>query len=305
MSKQPIATGPRRPAGLIRAALSAILFLSASPALAADAPGYDAEKFMAEKAPALVTIRFHLRSGAGEDDEASESEITGVVIDPKGLVLCSNIQLTGLAMAMSMMGRGAAPVPTNIRVLAGDDTQGVKAKLLARDKELDLAWIQLNDPPAKPLAFVDLARSARPRIGQKVVSVRRMGKYFDRVPAIREAQIGAITRKPRDFYVLGGSINADFGLPVFTTAGDVLGITILPISEENEDELSGNPLTMLGGISGILDLFGGVILPAEEVVKATKRAREHPDTRPASEEADEPTKQGTPERKDADKDAGK
>ena len=87
-----------------------------------------------------------------------------MVIDPKGLILCSNLQLTGMAGAfMGMgMGRGGA-VPTNIRVLIGDDTQGLKAKLLARDSELDLAWIELTEPAPKPLAAVDLTKATKPR----------------------------------------------------------------------------------------------------------------------------------------------
>jgi hypothetical protein len=100
-----------------------------------------------------------------------------------------------------------------------------------------------------------------------------------------------MTRKPRELYALGGSLNADFGLPVFAASGEILGVTILPISDR-EELASGNPMAMLGGISGILDMFGGLVLPAEEVVKATKRAREHPQTQPA-----EPVKKQESQRK--------
>jgi hypothetical protein len=266
------------------ACVLAVLFAGAT-AWAADAPAYDAEKFLAERSPALVTIKFNLRSGATESDEQSESEITGVAIDPKGLILCSNIQLTGLAAAFSGMGMmaGGGAVPTNIRVVIGDDANGLKAKLLARDSELDLAWIELTEPAPKPLACVDLTKAVKPRIGQQLICMHRMGKYFDREPAIREVRVSAHTRKPRELYILGGSLNADFGLPVFTPAGEPIGIMILPISEETGEEIKSNPFSMLGGISGILDLFGGAILPADEVVKATKRARENPQTQPANE----------------------
>ncbi|HOL24707.1 MAG: serine protease [Phycisphaerae bacterium] len=285
------------------AALVAILCAGARVS-AAEAPSYDPERFMAEKSPALVTIKFNLRSSAGEDNEQSETEITGVVIDPQGLVLCSNVQLTGLAAAFSGVGFQGSAVPTNIRVLVGEDPQGLKAKLLARDTELDLAWIRLTEKPPAPLASIDLAKAAKPRIGQRVVSLRRMGKYFDRVPVIREVQVSARTRKPRELYILGGSINTDFGLPVFTTSGEVIGIMILPISDENEEELRGNPFAMLGGISGILDMFGGVVLPADEVLRATRRAQESPEsesaadapratTRPAVEDVDEESQEET------------
>lgn len=286
----------------VRAACVAAVLMGGGLALAADAPAYDAEKFMAEKSPALVTIKFNLRSGATESDEQSESEITGVVIDPKGLVLCSNIQLTSLAGAFSglgMMGGGGA-VPTNIRVVVGDDAQGLKAKLLARDSELDLAWIELTEPAPKPLAFVDLAKAVKPRIGQPIICLHRMGKYFDREPVIREAKVCAHPRKPRELYILGGGLNADFGLPVFTPAGEPVGIVILPFSEDSAEELRGNPFSMLGGISGILDILSGAVLPADEVVKATKRARENPQAQPADEVGgDKPT---TRPAADSDKD---
>ncbi len=282
MSSQLSALGSRLS---VRALCFAAVLSAGAAVWAADAPAYDPEKFLADKAPALVTIKFNLRSGATESDEQSETEITGVAIDPKGLVLCSNVQLTGLAGAfggMGMMGRGGA-VPTNIRVMIGDDAQGLKAKLLARDSELDLAWIELTEPAPKPLVYVDLAKALKPRIGQQLICLHRMGKYFDREPAIREARVSAHTRKPRELYILGGTLNPDFGLPVFATSGEVVGIVILPISEESGDELRGNPFSMLGGISGILDLVGGAILPADEVLKATRRARENPQTQPADE----------------------
>lgn len=284
-------------------ALGAALCFAATAAQAADSADYDAEKFLTEKSPVLVTIKFNLRSGATKGDEQSESEITGVVIDPKGLILCSNIQLTALAGAFSglgMMGGGGA-VPTNIRILAGDDTQGLKAKLLARDSELDLAWLQLNEPPPKPLASIDLAKSAKPRIGQQLVCMHRMGKYFDREPAIREVRVSAHPRKPRELYILGGSLNADFGLPVFTTGGQVVGIMILPISEETMSEISSNPFAMLGGISGILDLFGGAILPAEEVARATRRAVENAPSKPAEDDEKAEAKPATGDEKADDK----
>lgn len=281
--------------------LATVLFVSILPGSGADAPvpaAGDAERVLADRSAALVTVRFNLSAGGG-DAESTESEITGVMIDPKGLVLCSNMQLTGLSVLMSGMTRGAA-MPTNIRIMAGEDAQGVKARLLARDSELDLAWIEVEEPPAKAFAFVDLSKAIKPRVGQRVFSVRRMGKYFDRLATVREAQVSGMARKPRELYILGGTLNADFGLPVFAASGEVVGVTIMPISDDNEEELRGNPMAMLGGISGILDMFGGVVLPADEVLKATRRARENPQTQPAAKDDDETAGSAAPDEPEED-----
>jgi S1-C subfamily serine protease len=263
--------------------LAAALLSAPASACAGDESEY--QTWLEQKSPALVTVKFVLKIKmggmmGGMGDQETDSEITGIMIDPKGLVLCSNTQFGGL---FGMIGRFMGPMagnisanPTDIKVLVGDDTEGLEAKLLARDTELDLAWVQIEEPGDAKFAFCDMARNATPQIGQRFFGVRRMGKFFDRVAAVVEGRVGGITAKPRDLYVPTTSIAAMSGLPIFATDGAVLGVTVaqMPDAEDEPADPMGMLGSMLGGMQGAMEGMGGLILPAAEVVKATKRALE-------------------------------
>src|SRR5262249_34675659 len=97
--------------------------------------------------------------------------------------------------------------------------------------------------------------------------VERMGKYFGRTARIGEMRVSAITKKPRELYMPGGE-QVSLGLPVFTVGGEVVGVGIMqsPASDDTGD----NAVDM----SDMSDSVGSLILPSEEVVKATARAKE-------------------------------
>ena len=263
------------------AVLAAMLAAVASvPAQAAERTA-EYEAMLSEKAPTLVTIKFLLKiKGGFMGEQESESEATGIMIDPNGLVLCSNTLLGGFSSLFSRFGGGRMSVtPTDIKVLVGDDTEGVEAELLARDTELDLAWIQIKEPSDKGYAHVDFTQSAKPKIGQRALCVKRMGKYFDHVPAVGEGHIAGLAIKPRDLYVPSTNLGGAIGLPVYTAKGQVIGVLVTQMPDPEEMEM--NPTAMFGNPLSFRDMFAGLILPAEQIVKATKRARE------SAKEADE------------------
>ncbi len=242
----------------------------------------DYQNLLAEKAPALVTVKFVLKIKmggfmGGMGDQERESEITGIMINPQGLVLCSNTQLVGFAgMMRQMMGsRGGefSATPTDIKVLIGADTEGVDAEVIARDTELDLAWVRITDPGDKTFTYVNFSDAAEPSIGQRLVAIRRMDKYFARSAVIAEGRMGGKTNKPRNLYVPTGDLRGVLGLPVYTQSGQVVGVTIVQMPDAQD--AGGNPMGMfgmMGNISSMQDMMAGLILPAADVVKATQRA---------------------------------
>lgn len=236
------------------------------------------EDLMADKSPPLVTVKFVLKIKMGgmfgsQGDQESENEITGVMIDPKGLVLCSNTQMGGftgmMRLFMGRAGRDISAKPTELKVLIGDDTEGLEAEFLARDTELDLAWIRIKEPGERKFACVDFAKSAKPRIGDQLFMVRRMDKYFDRSVVVAEGRLGGVTHKPRELYIPSTDMSANWGMPIYNAQGRVIGVLILQMPDE--DASTGNPMSMLGRMSSFRDM-GSLILPASEVVKATRRA---------------------------------
>src|SRR5439155_26306455 len=126
-----------------------------------------------------------------------------VLMDAHGLIICSSEHVGGIPAAMQRMAqaRGITATPTDLKVLIGDDTEGVEAKLLSRDSELDLAWIQIKQPSASGYAFIDFAKSREPQLDERLLSIRRMGPYFDRHTVFGESRLAGVVRKPRRLFV--------------------------------------------------------------------------------------------------------
>lgn len=254
---------------MIVAALS-LLTLTAS--VSADNPF---SGFADRHGDALVTIKFTLKmTRGGMGDSESENEIAGVLIDAKGLVLCSNTELSGGAATFSRMMGAAADIratPSDIKILIGDDDEGVDGVVLVRDTELDLAWVRLKEEPAEPLAFVNFDDSVEPKVGDTILTVKRLGRFFGRSMIVTEGRVGGISSKPRELYLPAGDLSPELGLPVYTAGGQVIGVTVIQVPDAAGGSMSRGDMRQL---MGSLQSMGGVILPAKQIVKSTKRALE-------------------------------
>jgi S1-C subfamily serine protease len=249
-----------------------------APAPAPDDTGAMYKKLTDSVGPALVTIKFVMKiegGGMGESEGGRDVETTGLMMETSGLALVSNAKMGGMASRMGMSVN-----PTNIRILIGDDTEGLKAKILARDSDLDLCWISIDDAKAKGKTFaaVDFTAAAPAAVGDKLFVVERMGKFFDHALSVDEGRVGGVTKKPRPLTIpagFGGSQRELLGTPMFAENGKVVGVNILQMPEKEDME---------GGDSGGEGNFGVLLLPAAEVIKATVRGKELAAKNPPKEE---------------------
>ncbi len=256
------------------------------PALAS--PGApDPHRLIAERAGVLVTVKFVLKvkmAGAGADREI-EGETVCPVIGADGLVLCSNTELGGYVSLMSqMMGRGGgfdvSAAPRDIEVIPTDGGEGLDARLVARDSERDLAWVQVEEGAETPGTFapehLDLADRAELAAGDRFYRLRRMDQFFGSVPVVTEGVVAAVIDKPRRLLVPSEPATGGFGLPVFSAAGRLVGVTVIqmPAAEDPIDSMLSRGLSFLSSSAKLQDMVGGLILPAAEIAKATRLARE-------------------------------
>lgn len=266
-------------AALVALAGLAVLSLGAAPDPAAPAPQQASVKTFAEqRANTLVTIKFILKSPEGEE----ESEAPGVLISGEGLVLTSNFLLGGGPY-------GGDATPTDIKILVGEDTQGVDATFIARDTELGLAWVKVDKAPPTPYAFIDFADSAQVAVGDKIMGLQKLGKFFGLAPWVAETTVGATTTKPRNLVIPSGTALAgEMVMPIFDGAGKIVGVTTFILPEQEEMKDAGQSLRRVAGL--------GMILPASDVVTATSNAMEQAKNAPKPEDkpAETPAEGATP-----------
>ncbi len=276
----------------VRLCLVALFAILLSTTLAAS-PAANPHRSIAERADVLVTVKFVLKvkmAGAGADREI-EGQTACLLIDDQGLVLCSNTELGGYVGLMSqMMGRGGGfdvtAAPREIEVIPGGGGEGLDARLVARDSERDLAWVQVEEGvdslgvPAeggkRRIAFLDLDDHAELTAGDRFYRLRRMDKFFGSVPVVTEGVVAAVIEKPRKLLVPSEPASGGFGLPVFTAEGHLVGITVIqmPAAEDQIGGMLSSGLSFLSSAAKLQDMVGGLILPAAEVAKATRLARE-------------------------------
>jgi S1-C subfamily serine protease len=257
-------------------ALTLSLLCGAAPAPTAPAAPPALATMAKERSAALVTVKFILKSEEGEN----EAECPGVMVEESGVVLASNRNMGGFAPF------GPNLNPTNVKVLIGEDTQGVEASLIARDTELGLAWVKVKEPKG-PYARVDFSKGTSATIGEPLYAVSLLSKFFDRAPAVTEGTVAAVTTKPRALLVASLSLaGTEFGVPVFGAGGEPVGVMTLILPDQ--EELAGTP----GGPQEIFrNVPGGkVILPSAAVLAATKRAQESPTEMPAETTGEPATK---------------
>lgn len=244
--------------------LWSLFSVSTSLAAAGNAEIYDA--LIKKHAEALVTIKFIPQMPNG--DKRSEVNATGTVISADGLIICSNSQIGGNPMG------GASITPTEIEILFGEETTGLKAEVVGRDTELDLAWLKITDELPKPLSFLDYKQSDTVGVGGEIYAIRLMDEYFGRAPFVKSFTISATLKKPRKLIapsVVWIADSESVGLPVFAADGKVVGMFIVQLPDNAARQNMRRPGDII------------FVLPAKKVAVQTELALEQYAARKAEE----------------------
>jgi hypothetical protein len=229
---------------------------------------------------AVVHVKIALKqtmSFAGQElpGQDTQVEVTGTIIDPSGLVVVSDSEIDPMSFMMGMMGGmmggldGGGGIDsksdvTDVKIVLKDGKE-VPARLVLRDKDLDLAFVA-PQPKDMKLPHIALAASKAPDLFDDLLVVRRLDRSLDRQPAIGLARVSAIVQKPRTFYVVDSAGSADqLGCPVFDRQGKAIGITVR----------RRGPASSGGGLGGLASMIGGmgaVVLPSEDVKEVAEQA---------------------------------
>lgn len=246
-----------------------------SAAGAAELSGSD---LVARYSPAVVSLSVTLRTemeGSGGSPEETTSEIAGTVVDPGGLILCWNSNFSAGRMAEVFGGFGemasrmkVKPVEIKVRLKGSD--QELPAFLAASDSDLDLAFVQLEEPPSAPLAAVDFARPAAIKPGDILTVVSRLSSAFDFAPFYDQVRVTGEVKKPRAGWILGGGNATEVGMPYYAADGLPAGVLVTVLSR-TKSATTPNPNKVMADLlslgrgqteAGPLGLF---LLPADRV----------------------------------------
>jgi len=246
------------------------LSLGASP-LTANENAAKGRELLARHGNAVVTVRLAMKvrvamEGREEQEEESTKEVLATLLDPRGLAVCSLTDADPSLVAEQMM----ADRPnfkmqmdiTDLKLRLADGKE-LPAKIVLRDRDLDLAFVRAMEVPAQPLPAIDLATSAATDLLEDVFVLSRLNETANRAPAVALDSIGAIIQKPRLMYV-PNTQSGDLGCPVFDTSGRVIGILVnrFPPTMSRTTDSSQAPLV--------------VILPAADVLEVMKQVQAAP-----------------------------
>lgn len=226
---------------------------------------------------AVITVQLVIKTkmnipgfGGGDNARESREEATGTVIDPTGLTVVALSNVDPMGMLQNMMGGFGGDDGDSMKMkmesevadvkLLGQDGTEIPAEIVLRDKDLDLAFLRPKTAPTAPMKAIDLSSTGTVDVLDEVIAINRLGKVAGRAYAVALERICAIVRKPRLFYVPGGSATStSLGCPAFTADGKVVGIFVMR-SLKSGGEGASMFNSQGAGMTAIL-------LPAEEVRK--------------------------------------
>jgi hypothetical protein len=276
----------------MRRLLPGLLLLAAPVVAADDDAAIDA--LFKDRAPAIVSVKFVLAitfSMGGESQKHEQNaEARGVMIDSSGLVMLANNHFSAQLPAMMRRARGASveSAPSKVKILFGNEAKEHDAVIVARDSNLNLAFVQVLDLEKREVGCVDLSKPAEVKIGAGLLGITRMGRGFDCAPQFGRVLITGRVEKPRPMWAVATNFNG-LGLPVFDSSGGVVGVLAAQEGSEGVDDGGGNEgvfLLPLGAIQGSIDQARK--LAPEKVKKALaekEEAAEAPAEKPAEEGA--------------------
>ena len=253
------------------ALLAAAAFLaSAAPPLLAQDTAALARGIGGKWSDAVVAVRVVAKmrvvvEGRQMDESERVDQIRATVIDSSGLAVCSLSEVDpsramDLALEEDPDYQFEAEI-TDVKILLAEGKE-IPAKVILRDRDLDLAFIRPTEAPAEPMASVDLTQDTAPEVLDEVVVLGRLGDVGNRAPSVALDRVQSIVTKPRTFYITGiNTWMAGLGCPVFSLDGKAVGVLVV---RSIPGSGSGGP----GGDSM------PVVLPCEDILEVAQQVPE-------------------------------
>ena len=181
------------------------------------------ERLIEAQADTIVSVKYVVSmrfSGGGRSSESENSgTITGVVIDPVGLIVVSS---RALAPSSRFGSFEITATPLSLRVIFPGDPKEYDAVLGATDSRLGLSFLRIKDLEGREIRAIDRANTAEPTVGMEAYGVSRLAQGFDYAPYCDTVSLAGYVTKPRKMWLLRGRFSLA-AHPLFNTEGALLG----------------------------------------------------------------------------------
>lgn len=234
---------------------------SPPPAVAADPTETLYRSLIERHAGALATVEYVMTADYAGNPQRVQGETEGVVISRDGYLLVAGSALDP-AKPYEVMYRDMGMESTLPRVTSSEfqvrlpgRSERYEARLVSRDADLGLAWLQLGAPP-KDLPWVDLTQGATPRLGQRGLVLSLASEQYDFAPFVTEVRVQGEIQVPYRAMIVTWPNKL-----IFNTELQPIGFGVL--------NLAGRPgMLASGGMKSF-----AVLVPNERLVELTARVR--------------------------------
>lgn len=219
----------------------------------------------------LAKIKF-----AGREEPDEKIEVLGTVVDPTGLTLVSARSIDPAALMTSFMG-SFQKMPDNMTfeselsetVIVLPDGMELKADILIKDPELDLAMIRPKDTSRK-FDFVSFSNPVKKLLLlDEFFVISRLSAFENRAVALTKGNVKSIIKTPRLFYITSQEGGVSVGCPAFDLEGSPLGIFVLRDQGSTENKMSKVMSMMAGGGLGA----SAILRPNSELLEIITQAK--------------------------------
>ncbi len=195
-----------------------VLLCALKGALLADELGDQARRLHQALKDKIVKLDFTLEYEALGRTHSLEGSASGIVVSPDGLVM-----FTGFALFRGAYGQLTPGGPQDIKVTFLDQRE-YQADYVGVDRKLNLAFVKLKTEADAKLPFLEFKRDLRLEVGELVMVCDVLPERLGGGLKAELARISSVVEKPAGLCVIHPEAVRAVGAPVFTAAGDAVGV---------------------------------------------------------------------------------